>query len=268
VTPRGAILQLAKMVGQDMARGAPSRGAFAAGPMLAQTGATPDLVACLVAEATKRRSTARIVEACCFLLEGALTDLRIAGNGGDSAARAGLETACRAVETAVTASHLPSNVLMLMARASVRAGLEPGPALKDATVASMETGISVGPVPPKPGGLADQLAPVAEALGHDPFDIHAELASTGAAFPSAHRAAMAAELATSTIPAVRDAALGFLLDADPARADDGSRGGRAPRGVLDAYAALLPRGVAGEWQPDRARSDRTHAAAVRHRGGD
>jgi hypothetical protein len=80
----------------------------------------------------------------------------------------------------------------------------------------METGVAVGPVPPKPGGLADQLAPVAEALGHDPFDIHAELASTGAAFPSAHRAAMAAELATSTIPAVRDAALGFLLDADPA----------------------------------------------------
>lgn len=216
MTPRGAILQLAKMVGQDMARGAPSRGAFATGPMLAQTGATPDLVACLVAEATRKRPTPRIVEACCFLLEGALTDLRIGGNGGDSAARAGLAAACQAVETAVAASHLPSNVLMLMARAFVQAGLEPGPALKDATLASMEAGASVGPVPPKPGGLADQLAPVAKALGHDPFAIYAELAATGAAFPSDHCAAMAAELATSTIPAVRDAALGFLLDADPA----------------------------------------------------
>ena len=216
MTPRGAILQIAKMASQDMARGAPSRGALDAGPMLAQAGATPDLVACLVSEATRKRPSDRIVEACCFLLEGALTDLRIAGNGGDSAARAGLAAACQAVETAVTASHVPSKVLMLMARAFVQAGLEPGPALKDATLASMEAGISLGPVPPKPGGLADQLAPVAEALGHDPFAIHAEIAATGAAFPVEHRAAMAAELATSTIPAVRDAALGFLLDADPA----------------------------------------------------
>ena len=216
VTPRGAILQLAKMVGQDMVRGTPSRGAFAAGPMLAQTGATPDLVACLVAEATKKRPTAQIIEACCFLLEGALTDLRIAGNGGDSAVRARLAEACQAVETAVAASHLPPNVLMLIARAVVQAGLEPGPALKDATLASMEAGVSHGPVQPKLGGHADQLAPIAEALGHDPFAIHAELTATGAAFPSEHRAAMAAELATSTIAAVRDAALGFLLDADPA----------------------------------------------------
>ncbi|MGK7871516.1 hypothetical protein, partial [Falsiroseomonas sp. E2-1-a20] len=65
------------------------------------------------------------------------------------------------------------------------------------------------------GELARHLAPLAEALGQDPFAVHAELAATGAAFPSEHRAAMAAELATSTIPAVRDSALGFLLDADP-----------------------------------------------------
>lgn len=123
MTPRGAILQIAKMVSQDMARGAPSRGALDAGPMLAQAGATPDLVACLVSEATRKRPSDRIVEACCFLLEGALTDLRIAGNGGDSAARAGLAAACQAVETAVTASHVPSKVLMLMARAFVQAGL-------------------------------------------------------------------------------------------------------------------------------------------------
>jgi hypothetical protein len=64
--------------------------------------------------------------------------------------------------------------------------------------------------------LAEQLAPLAEALDQDPFAVHAELAASGAAFPSEHRAAMAGELATSTFPAVRDAALGFLLDSDPA----------------------------------------------------
>ena len=216
MTPRGAILQLAKMVGQDMARGAPSRDALAAGPMLAQTGATPDLVALLVAEATKKRPPARIVEACCFLLEGALTDLRIAGTGGNPAARALLAEACQAVEAALTANRLPADVLMLIARAIVQAGLEPGPALKEATLAGMEAEISPGLVPERPGDLADELNPLATALGHDPFAIYAEIAATGAAFPAEHRAAMAAELATATIPAVRDAALGFLLDAEPA----------------------------------------------------
>ena len=214
--PRGAILQLAKMVGQDMARGAPSRGAFAAGPMLAQAGATPDLVAVLLAEATKKRPTARTVEACCFLLEGALTDLRIATNGGSSAARTQLAEACQAVEAALTANRLPSSVLMLIARTFVQAGLEPGPALKAATLAGMDAEISPSLMAARPGDRADQLAPIAEALGHDPFAIHAEIAATGAAFPAEHRAAMAAELAASTVPAVRDAALGFLLDADPA----------------------------------------------------
>lgn len=216
MTPRGAILQIAKMVGQDMARGAPSRGAMDSGPMLAQAGATPDLVACLVSEATKKRPADRIVQACCFLLEAALTDLRIAGNGGDTTARAGLADACRAVETAVTANSLAPYVLMLIARAFAQAGLDPGPALKEATILGMEAGLPHDPTPPGPGDLAESLAPLAEALGQDPFAVHAELATTGAAFPSEHRAAMAAELATATIPAVRDAALGFLLDADPA----------------------------------------------------
>lgn len=216
MTPRGAILQIAKMVGQDMARGAPSHGALDAGPMLAQAGATPDIVACLVSEASKKRPADRIVEACCFLLEAALNDLRIAGNGGDTTARAGLAEACRAVETGVTANSLAPRVLMLIARAFAQAGLDPGPALKEATIAGMEAGLADAPTPPGRGDLAGSLAPLAEALGQDPFAVHAELAATGAAFPSEHRAVMAAELATSTIPAVRDAALGFLLDADPA----------------------------------------------------
>lgn len=260
MTPRGAILQLAKMVAQDIGRGTPSRGAFEAGPMLAQSGATPDLVACLVAEATKKRPTAKIVEACGFLLEGALTDLRIANGGGDPAARARLAEARQAVETAVAGSHLPPDVLMRIARAVVQAGLEPGPALKDATLASMEAGLSPGPVQPKPGGLADQLAPLAEALSHDPFAIHAELAATGAAFPSEHRAAMAADLAASTIAAVRDAALGFLLDADPAPGAAvlealvaQSRRSPAPSRLVERLVCLRP------WLPP-ARQTRLDAA--------
>jgi len=214
--PRGAILQIAKMVGQDMARGAPSGRALAAGSMLAQTGATPDLIACLVAEAGKKRPADRIVEACYFLLEGALNDLRIAGNGGDTMAREWLGDACQAVETAVASNRLPPEVLMAITRAFAQAGLEPGPALKDATLAAMEDDISANPARSRGSDRDDHLASLAEALGHDPFAIHAELAASGSAFPPEHRAAMAAELAASARPAVRDAAFGFLLDSDPA----------------------------------------------------
>ncbi len=42
------------------------------------------------------------------------------------------------MEAALTATQLPSNVLMLIARAFVQAGLEPGPALKAATLAGMD----------------------------------------------------------------------------------------------------------------------------------
>lgn len=216
MTPRAAILQIAKMVSQDMVRGAPSRGALDAGPMLAQTGATPDLVACLVSEATRKRPSDRIVEACCFLLKSALSDLRIASNGSNPMGRARLAEACRAVETAVTATSLAPHVLMLIARAFAQAGLDPGPALMQGMIAGMDARLSHDPTPPGPGDLAEQLAPLAEALDQDPFAIYSELSATGAAFPSEHRAAMAAELATATTPAVRDAALGFLLDGDPA----------------------------------------------------
>lgn len=216
MTPRDAILQLASLVAQDIGRGAASPGAMAAGPILARNGATPELVACVIAEAGRKRPQHRIVEACCFLLEGALNDLRLAANGGDRAARTALEEACRAVDKAVTADRPAPDVLMLIARAFAQAGLDPGSALKDAMIAGIEAGLSGKPMPPRRGELGEQLAPLADALGQDPFAVHAELAASGAAFPSGHRAAMAAELADSAIPALRDAALGFLLDADPA----------------------------------------------------
>lgn len=213
---RSAILQLAKMVAQDMARGQPSRGAFDSGPALAQAGAVADLIAGLVREAMKPRLAERLLGAFCFLLEGALSHLRIAANGGDSSARRSLAEACRAVDMAVTVNSFPSAVLMMIARSFVQAGLEPGPGLKNAMMAGMEARLPENVTPFPRVDLARQLAPLAEALGQDPFIIHAELSATGAAFPSEHRAAMAAELAASEIPALRDASLGFLLDADPA----------------------------------------------------
>jgi hypothetical protein len=216
MTPRGAIAQIAKMVGQDIARGTPSKGAIAAGPMLAQAGAAPQLVACLVAEARRRRPGPHMIEAYAYLLESALNTLRIAGNGGDTSARAALDDVRAAVGAAVADDGLAPATLMLIARAFAQAALDPGQALRNATLAAMESA-------PSPAfGLAERVEPgdrflqLARSLDDDPFAIHAEIAASGAAFPVEHRAAMATELAGSSVAAVRGAAIGFLLDTDPA----------------------------------------------------
>jgi hypothetical protein len=103
--------------------------------------------------------------------------------------------------------------------------------------------------------LLEHLVPLAEGLGHDPFAIHAELSATGAAFPADHRAAMAAERATSSTASLRDAALGFLLDADPApgRAGHlGCAGAPKPSAEPPGRRAGLPSPMAAAATPDQA----------------
>jgi hypothetical protein len=211
MTPRGVITRIAKMVGQELASGAPSRATFEAGEMLARAGIVPDLLACLVAETRRPRPAARMVEAYAHLLESALTSLSMAGNGGDATARAALDE----VRAASDAEMNPT-ALMLVLRAFAQAGVEPGNGLRDAALAMVEAEAPPGSPAARSKELGQHLADVAQALGNDPFAIHAEMAAAAAALPAAHRATMAAELAASDVPAARDAALGFLLDPDPA----------------------------------------------------
>lgn len=200
---------------------------------LAGSGILPDVVACLISEASKKRRTNRIIDACCYLLQAGLSELRIAGNGGNTEARARLAEVTQAVESAVLAPSLAPQVSVIIAQAFAQAGLQPPQALQDAMIAGLEAGLmeETGFANDKP--LLEHLVPLAEGLGHDPFAIHAELSATGAAFPADHRAAMAAERATSSTASLRDAALGFLLDADPAP-------GRAVLDTLVARARQSP----------------------------
>lgn len=216
MTPQGAILEFAKMIANDLTRGKVSRTVQEAAAMMAKAGALPDVVACLISEAIRKRPDDRIIEACCFLLQMGLSDLRIAGNGGNTEARGRLAEAVQAVANAVLTRNLAPQVLMVIARALAQAGLEPPKALQEAMIAGMEAALPEQSGETEDRSLLDHLVPLAEGLGHDPFAIHAELSATGAAFPADHRAAMAAELATSSIASLRDAALGFLLDPDTA----------------------------------------------------
>src|SRR5260370_22720286 len=85
--PRTAIAQIAKLIGQELESGAgPSEQALATGPMLAEAGATTEIVERLFAEAQRKRSNDRMIQAYAFILEGALGTLRLQANGGDVSA--------------------------------------------------------------------------------------------------------------------------------------------------------------------------------------
>jgi len=82
--PRTAIAELAKMIGRELDTGAgPSEEALAAGPILADAGATTEIVARLLAEVHRKRPNDRMIAGYTFILEGALGTLRLQASGGD-----------------------------------------------------------------------------------------------------------------------------------------------------------------------------------------
>ena len=85
--PRTAIAQIAKVIGQELDDGVrPSEEALAAGPILADAGATMEIIASLLAEAHRKRPDDRVIAGYTFMLEGALETLRLQSSGGDIAA--------------------------------------------------------------------------------------------------------------------------------------------------------------------------------------
>jgi len=107
-----------------------------------------------------------------------------------------------------------------------------------------------------PEDISDHFAELAATLDNDPFAIYAELATTAAAFPAEHHAAMAGAIATSQIEAVREAALGFAFSPNPAvssaalvAVSQHQRGGLVSSKVVDRLVRMRP------WLSEMRRAD-------------
>jgi len=82
--PRIAITQIAKMIGRELESDAgPSEEALAAGAILAEAGATAEIVGRLLAEAHRKGPNELMVQAYAFMLDAALGMLRLQASGGD-----------------------------------------------------------------------------------------------------------------------------------------------------------------------------------------
>ena len=212
--PRTAITQIAKIIGRELESDAgPSEEALAAGAILAEAGATTEIVGRLLAEAHRKRPNERMVHAYAFMLEAALGTLRLQASGGDIGADHAIAEVRKRLDYALPKGGVAPDVLMLVARAFARAELDPGRALQEAMMSAMEA--QSPPAALSPEDISDHFAELAATLDNDPFAIYAELATTAAAFPAEHHAAMAGALAISDSEAVREAALGFAFSSDP-----------------------------------------------------
>jgi hypothetical protein len=255
--PRTAIARIAEKIGRELNSGAePSEEALATGPILAEAGATPEIVGRLFAEAQRNRRNDRMIHAYAFMLEGALGTLRVQASGGDVGADHTIAAVHKEVADNLRKSSIAPDVLMLVARAFARAELDPGRPLQEAMMSAMEAQSPSLPAALSPEDISDHFAELAATLDNDPFAIHAELATTAAAFPAEHQAAMAGAIAMSQIEAVREAGLGFAFSPTPAVSSAAlvaisqqSRGGAVSSKVVDRLVRMRP------WFSETRRTD-------------
>src|SRR6516164_8331711 len=215
--PRTTIAKIAKMIDRELDSGVElSEEALAAGPILAEGGATAEIVRRLLAEGHRSHPDDGMIAAYAFLLEGALATLRLQASGGDVGAEHEIADVRNRLGDALQKGGVTPEVLMLMARAFARAELDPGRILQQAMMTAMEAQSRPVAAAMTAADISDHFAELAAALDNDPFEIYAELAITAAAFPPDHHATMAGALAISDSEAVREAALGFAFSPDPA----------------------------------------------------
>lgn len=257
MTLRANLLQMAKAVGADLRNPAgPSRGTLAAGNIVAA--AAPVLAECLFAEARRKAAKPDVVTGLAFLFETALDSLRIAANGGDSGAGETIAGVQAAIAHELAQAPVPPQVLLQIAHAFGKAGLDPGAELRAALandLAHAAPGDPSAAMPPE--AIVAELAEAAANLGNDPFVLYREVAASSAALPQEFTAAMARLLVGSGNPVLAEAALGFAFSANPAtaaaavQAMEPPPGGNVPQIVLDRMVRMRP------WltQPRQARID-------------
>jgi hypothetical protein len=208
---------------------------------MAEAGATTEIVGRLLVEAQRKRPNDRMIGAYAFMLEAALGTLRLQASGGDVGADHAIAKVRRGLDYALPKGGIAPDALMLVARAFARAELDPGRALQEAMISAMEAQSASMPAALRPEDISDHLAELAAALDNDPFAIYAELATTAAAFPAEHHAAMAGALAMSDNEAVREAALGFAFSPSRQRTTNTEAAGSFDRdgGVLACGKAVV-----------------------------
>jgi hypothetical protein len=169
--------------------------------------ATLDLMA---AEARKKRRSDKLIDAFGFMLGEALLTLRFGVENGHPGAAAQVAAVQERVAALLGAGELGSALAVLILRQFASARLNPGEAVLGA-IAERRDAESVELPPERPDGNK-LLAEMAQGFGGDMFAFQAQIVEQGALWPEAGRAGIPAALLSTDDPALREVALGWLLD--------------------------------------------------------
>ena len=211
MTPRAAIQQLGRLVRDDIRSGELSSGANQVGEALA---AQPDLLMMLVdvaaAETRKKRPDEHIFQAYAFMLGQALEQLRRRSESGQSFAGLVIDDVKTRVAARVGEGKLSSASAMILAAAIAQAGLDVGAAIREALNTPFDAAGLQDP-DAAPPDIDAMLTGLVAACENDLFLIHSEVANMIAAMGPEPQLMFIGALAMSAEPALREAAVGWLL---------------------------------------------------------
>lgn len=189
--------------------------------LVRRNGGVRELIAELFRECESENRQDDLTHGYVVMLHCLLGNMTVDAGNGDEDARRELEQARRAVDDAIEAyPNAAPGTLVLVGRCLAQAGLTPPASLHRAITNAAERYDGEAP---DPAALSEHFADIADDFGHNPFAIHADLLNTAAAFPPEHLGKFAALLAHSDVASMRQAAVGFVLAADRATADETAR---------------------------------------------
>jgi hypothetical protein len=211
---RNDLVQLARLVANDLASGSPSPDLRSLGEALASSpGTGAELIRLIGVEARKKRSDDNLVEGLAFMIGETLQILRYGVDQDRPDARDEVAAIKALVERMAQDGSLAPDMLLLLVRQFVSARLDPGDTLRAAVVESTDRQATA-----MAGGAAEidsALVAMARQCRGDAFALQAELSEQAAAYPDGYRAAMATMMLASSDATIREASVGWLLDAGP-----------------------------------------------------
>ena len=206
------------------------------GSMLA---AQPEIVSAmfesLVVAAQARKPNKHRLTGFVEILGATCVELRQRKESGIAAAGRTLDRLIAQIAEAGREGAIDSELLMRLGAKLAEAKIAAAAGLRDVIE---NRAMADEPTDFSPADMEAAMAQVAESSGNDPFFIFSQFSELTAAMPDAPRAAMAELLLLSKTTALREAALGFLLEASPEVSGAAAQalGQMAQRGLLGPAA--------------------------------
>jgi hypothetical protein len=214
MTPRAALTQLGKLIAMNMESGAAGEGLRSVGDALAASpGSVGEIVNLIAAESRKKRPNAKLVHAFAFMLGEALVVLRYGVERGHKQAIEEVAAIRTLVQGLADGGKLDTHALLLVLRQFAGAKLELGEALQAAMAGATER--HAGTIPVDAGRFEGLMKELSRSCRGDIFAFQAEMSEQAAAFPDEGRAMMAGAMLAASDPAVREAAVAWVLDPGP-----------------------------------------------------